>query len=183
MPVVTLTDISIRNLKPAAGKRVTYLDKTIKGFGVRITENGQMSFVLTYGPNRSRIKLGEVGILKLAEARQKARTILAERQLGQYQPKGQVTYEAALQGFLEASKAKNRPRTVKDYTRLLTSYGFGAEKLTDITPVAIVKKLKPLDNRPGEGAHVIAALRIFFGYCVRKSLVDRSTDGASRAPG
>lgn len=174
MPVVTLTDISIRNLKPTAGKRVTYLDKSIKGFGVRVTENGQMSFVLTYGPNRARVKLGEVGILKLAEARQKARTILAERQLGQYQPKGQVTYETALEGFLEASRARNRPRTVKDYTRLLTSYGFGAEKLTDITPPAIVKKLKPLDDRPGERAHVVAALRIFFGNCVRKSLLDRS---------
>src|SRR5207247_1573665 len=118
MPVVTLTDISIRNLKPTAGRRVTYLDKAIKGFGVRVTENGQMSFVLTYGPNRTRLKLGEVGILKLAEARLKARTILAERQLGQYQPKGQVTYETALEGFLEASRAKNRPRTAKDYTRL-----------------------------------------------------------------
>ena len=61
MPVVALTDISIRNLKPVPGKRVTYLDKTLKGFGIRITENGQMSFVLTYGPNRARVKLGEVG--------------------------------------------------------------------------------------------------------------------------
>lgn len=174
MPTIALTDITIRHLKPVAGKRVTYLDKTIKGFGIRITENGQMSYVLTYGPNRNRVKLGEVGILKLAEARTKARTILAERQLGQYRPKGHATYETALESFLEASRAKNRPRTVKDYTRLLTSYGFGAEKLADITPATIVKKLKPLDDRPGERAHVVAALRIFFGQCVRKSLLDRS---------
>jgi hypothetical protein len=58
MPVVALTDISVRNPKPVAGKRVTYLDKTVKGFGVRVTENGQMSYVLTYGPNRTRVKLG-----------------------------------------------------------------------------------------------------------------------------
>jgi hypothetical protein len=45
-----------------------------------------MSFVLTYGPNRTRVKLGEAGILKLTEARAKARTILAERRLGQYRP-------------------------------------------------------------------------------------------------
>lgn len=80
MPVITLTDISIRNLKPVPGKRVTYLDKSTRGFGIRITENGQMSYVLTYGPNRTRVKLGDVGVIKLAEARHKARTLLAERQ-------------------------------------------------------------------------------------------------------
>ena len=34
MPVITLTDISLRNLKPAPGKQVTYFDRSLKGFGV-----------------------------------------------------------------------------------------------------------------------------------------------------
>ena len=38
------------------------MDRLVPGFGVRVTENGQMSFVLTYGPNRTRVKLGEVGL-------------------------------------------------------------------------------------------------------------------------
>lgn len=172
MPIVILTDLSIRNLKPTPGKRVTYLDKTLKGFGVRITDTGQMSFVLTYGANRTRVKLGEVGILKLADARQKARSILAERQLGQYRPKGHTTYREALDGFLEAARAKNRPRTVKDYTRLLTSYGFGEERLTDITPREITKRLARLG--PGEKSHAQAALKILFADCVRKGLLDQS---------
>lgn len=131
-----------------------------------------MSFVLTYGPNRTRVKLGEVGILKLAEARTKARTILAERQLGQYRPKGHISYESALEGFLAASRSKNRPRTVHDYTRLLTRHGFSAEKLSDITPRDITKKLGQLP--PGEKAHAQAALKIFFTDCVRNSLLDQS---------
>jgi hypothetical protein len=68
MPVVTLTDLTVRSLKPVTGKRVTYLDKSLKGFGVRITETGMKSYVLVMGANRQRIKLGDVGLVKLADA-------------------------------------------------------------------------------------------------------------------
>jgi len=84
----------------------------LKGFGVRVSEHGRMSDVLTYGANRERIKLGDVGIVKLAEAREQARNILAERQLGMRQASGTETYERALATFLEAAKAKNKERTV-----------------------------------------------------------------------
>lgn len=173
MPVITLTDISLRNLKPAAGRQVTYFDKSLKGFGVRVGSEA-MTYVLVYGPNRTRVKLGEVGILKLAEARAKARTILAERQLGVYRPKGQETYERALVAFLEAAKAKNRDRTVRDYTRLLSRHGFGAEKLSDISPRDVQKKLDALAGTPGEQAHAQTALKIFFAFCVRRHFVDQS---------
>jgi hypothetical protein len=171
MPVITLTDLAIRNLKPTPGKQVTYLDKNLKGFGVRVGAE-TMTYVLVNGPNRTRTKLGEVGILKLADARLKARSILAERQLGQYRPKGHTTYREALDAFLEAARAKNRPRTVKDYTRLLTSYGFGEERLRDITPRDITTSLARLG--PGEKSHAQTALKILFADCVRKGLLDQS---------
>jgi integrase len=174
MPTLALTDLSIRHLKPAPGKRVTYLDRTVKGFGIRVTENGQMSYVLTYGPNRNRIKLGDVGVLKLAQARDKARTILAERQLGVHQPKGRETYENAVELFLGACKAKNRPRTIRDYTRLLKRHGFGRERLCDIKPRDIQQKLDDLSSTPGEHAHATTALKIFFAFCVRRHLLDQS---------
>ena len=133
-----------------------------------------MTYVLVYGPNRTRVKLGEVGILKLGEARAKARTILAERQLGVYRPKGQETYERALEAFLEAARAKNRVRTVRDYTRLLNRHGFGAEKLSDISPRDVQKKLGALASTPGEQAHVQTALKIFFAFCIRRHFLDQS---------
>ncbi len=111
-PAVTLTDRTIPHLRPEPGKRVIYVDRALKGFGVRVSEHGRMSDVLTYGANRERIKLGDVGIVKLAEAREQARNILAERQLGMRQASGTETYERALATFLEAAKAKNKERTV-----------------------------------------------------------------------
>lgn len=172
MPVITLTDLTIPKLKPAEGRQVTYIDKTLKGFGVRVTENGQMTYVLTYGPNRQRVKLGDVGIVKLSEARAKARTLLAEKQLGIHAPKTSTTYKSALERFLKASEAKNRPRTYRDYKRLLNRYGLGLEKLPDITPKDIAHKLDKLP--PAEHAHAYAALQIFFHWCVRSNLLDRN---------
>ncbi len=37
MPLVTLADVTIRNLRPEPGRQVMYIDKTLKGFGVRVT--------------------------------------------------------------------------------------------------------------------------------------------------
>ena len=86
MPVVTLTDITLRSLRPTPGKQVTYIDKSLKGFGVRVNERG-MSYVLTVGPERQRIKIADVGVVALKDARTKAKTILAEKQLGIAKPK------------------------------------------------------------------------------------------------
>jgi integrase len=172
MPTVALTDRTIPHLKPVSGKQIIYVDRTLKGFGVRVSDQGRMSYVLTYGANRQRIKLGDVGIVKLADARDRARDILAERQLGMRQATGRETYEAALATFLEAAKAKNRERTVRDYTRLLTSHGFGAEKLGEINARDIHRKLDRLADRPSEQAHALAALKIFFRFCIRRHLLD-----------
>jgi integrase len=174
MPIVALTDRTLPHLKPEPGKQVIYHDRNLKGFGVRVSDQGRMSYVLTYGPNRQRIKLGDVGVVKLAAAREKARDILAERQLGMRQASGNETYERALAAFLETAKAKNKERTVRDYTRLLTSHGFGAEKLGDITARDIHRKLDRLADRPGEQAHALAALKIFFRFCIRRHLLDRT---------
>jgi hypothetical protein len=82
MPEVTLTDMTVRTLKPVEGKRITYVDRSLKGFGVRVSPSGHASYVLVVGANRTRIKLGDVGVVKLADARSAARQKLAEKQLG-----------------------------------------------------------------------------------------------------
>jgi integrase len=174
MPTVALTDRTIPHLKPIPGKQVIYVDRTLKGFGVRVSGAGQMTYVLTFGANRQRIKLGEVGVVKLTDAREQARNILAERQLGICQALGTEIYGRALAGFLEIAKTKNKERTVRDYTRLLTRHGFGAEKLGDITPRDIQRKLDRLADTPSEQRHALAALKIFFGFCVRRHLLDAS---------
>lgn len=122
MPTITLTDLAIRNLQPVAGKRVTYLCNSLSGFGVRITENGVKTFVLTYGKDRKRVKLGDVGVVKLADARQKAKSILAKHQLQGDDHAPEVPFDDALDKFLKAYAEKNKDSTVYETTRLLNRH-------------------------------------------------------------
>ena len=85
----TLNDRIIRAAKPAAkGKRAEVWDTVVPGFGLRITDKGQKTFVLaarfpgsgenpkTGIPNPTRRTLGEYGSIELVAAREKARNWL-----------------------------------------------------------------------------------------------------------
>lgn len=63
-----LTDISTRNLAaPGRGEKF-YDDDTPTGFGIRVSEGGARSYVLTHGVQRHREIIGRVGVLGLQEA-------------------------------------------------------------------------------------------------------------------
>jgi integrase len=176
MPVVTLTDLTIRNLKPVPGRQVTYVDKSLKGFGIRVTENGIMSYVLTMGANRQRIKIADVGVVKLSDARTKAKTLLAEKQLGVHKPTASPTFEDATKLFLEAAEKRTKPRTLYDYRRLLARHfsPFNKLRVADITPQDIQTRLDRLTETASEQAHAYAAAQIFFRFCVRRQFLDQN---------
>jgi hypothetical protein len=52
----------------------------------------------------------------LKEAREQARRMLAERTLGKGKPES-IAFEEAVELFLAACEAENKPRTVADYKR------------------------------------------------------------------
>jgi integrase len=184
MPVVSLTDLSIRHLKPVPGKQVTYADRSLKGFGVRVTERGAMTYVLVVGANRKRLKLGNVGILKLAEARTAARLKLAEKQLGINQHTSAPTYNDALATFLVVKEQEHgcKPSTLKSYKKLLTRHGFGQDKVDAVTPRDVQTKLDKLLKTPGSHAHVYAAYQIFFRFCFRRHYLDHNPMARMEAP-
>src|SRR5260370_1404165 len=109
MPTIALTDLTLKSLKPAAGKRITYLCKQVKGFGVMVLPSGHRSYVYTFGANRQRVKIGDVGVVKLADARRAALNLAAERQLGRHQAKRAPTFASAIETFLEVKATKLKP--------------------------------------------------------------------------
>jgi hypothetical protein len=56
-----------------------YADDMLPGFAVRVPFGGSRTFVLTVGSDRQRITIGRYPIVSLAQAREKARTVLAQR--------------------------------------------------------------------------------------------------------
>src|SRR3974390_1837171 len=74
-----LTDTAINGLKtPSKGRHTRLMDTVVTNFGVAITEKGSKSYFLVArfpggSPHATRRKLGTVGSLTLADARDRAR--------------------------------------------------------------------------------------------------------------
>ena len=73
-----LTDRKLQALKPAKpGKRYDVMDTDVRGFGVRVTDKGQRTFILIAryrgSTNPTRRAIGEYPTLTLEKAREKAR--------------------------------------------------------------------------------------------------------------
>jgi len=126
------------------------------------------------GADRRRITIGRYPVVALADARKEAKHLLAEETLGRFRP-SRSAFEDAKRDFLAECAKKNRPRTIKDYRRLLdTRFPFGRKSVTDIAPREIVRILNSLNETPSEKHHAYVVARAFFRWCVRQNLLERS---------
>jgi hypothetical protein len=177
-----LTDITLRSLPlPAKGQK-THWDDTLTGFGIRLSQGGTKSFVLQHGTERQLTTLGRFGIISLAEARQAAKEILAERTLGKHRPKT-VPWDVAVEAFLAEVKAKKKPRTYADYKRLLTKhFNFGKKKLAETSYEDIERKLSKLKDVPSEQSHATTVVKIFLRWAhkpPRRYMPNNPTEGVT----
>jgi len=168
-----LTDIRLKALTPPEkGAKIYYCD-SLQGFGVRVSQGGTKAFILATGKNRDRVTIGKYPIVGLAEAREVAKNLLAERQLGRHQsPK--IALGAAIDLFTEQHVTNLAARTQQELTRLFTRYlpKLRTKKLADITThdiTAITDKAAP-----SEGEQFPFACKTFFRWCVRRRLIPHS---------
>ena len=182
MPTVRLTDITIRNLPAPEAGQVTYTDDTLPGFGVRVSPGGVKAFVLVHGRSRTRTTLGRHPLIKLHDARKKAKEMLAERTLGK-QDASNIRFEAALIEFSETHLSTKRPKTSLEIRRLLNKHFLPAlrhEKLRDISTHRLSKIVDALLSKPSEASHAFDAARLLFRWAVKRRLLTVSPlDGVS----
>lgn len=169
-----LTDISVRALPPPAKGQKTYFDDTLPGFGCRVSQAGTRSFVLQHGRDRRLTTIGRYPIISLSDARAEAKRILAENTLGRHKPQT-ITWDDALKIYFETCDQKNKPRTVRDYRRLLgRHFRFGSTRVADITPQMINQRIDRLRNTVSEQNHALVAVKIFFRWATRRHYVEHS---------
>lgn len=180
--ILRLTDISIKALKPPAKGVAVYSDDTLIGFGVRVSQAGTKSFVLTHGPRRERETLGRVGVLSLQDARAEAKRRLAEYTLGKNKPRA-ISWDAAKEEFLAEKATDLKPRTIADYTyELNRHFKYGPTKLTELSPHDLHKSLARLSKTPAEQQHAFVTLRTFIRWAHRKHYLDRNPMERMQAP-
>lgn len=156
-----LTDPTVKNLKTEG----YCYDTLLPGFGVRVGKRSKTFIVVRNGERNT---LGHYPQMSLASARAEARKHLLN---DQDTHRVDVTVKDALDGYF--SSLTVRPRTVRDYTRLLNKHlvqNLGARKLGDILPVDVLKITDKLKDTPAEARHAFAAMNTFFAWCVPRHI-------------
>jgi integrase len=177
-----LTDISIRTLPVPAKGQKTYFDESLTSFGCRVSQGGTRSFVVQHGADRQLITIGRYPIISLSEARAQAKHILAERTLGKHRPRS-IPFDDAVSLFLAACEQRNKPRTVKDYTRILKQhFPFARMQLSAIMPQDINRRLDRLHGTPAEQAYALIVIKIFFNWAVTRHYLDANPCARFKRP-
>lgn len=185
MPVATLTEISIRHLKAPEQGQVIYTEPTFKGFGVRVTP-GSKSYVLTYGPDRRRVTIGDVSAMSLKDARQKARDLL-QASKDEEAEKPALTFKAARDTFLAMHvKPNNRASTAAETERLLMRHFARLEA----KPIASLKTGDFTEIIDGlitartlsEANHAFTAVKTMLRFCLGRGYIDRHPLEALKRP-
>jgi len=177
MPQLNLTDAALRSLRP--DKRQTFFDTATPGFAVRATPTGSRTFVIVYGPEKSRKweKIGTYPRLSLSKAREEARNRLSLIQLGYRREKPVLSFEDAYAQFLAHYGVKNRPKTVYEMERVVKRHLMPKLKRTMVAEIttadlnAIIDKLLPT---PAECAATFTAARTIFRWLSRRRSIERS---------
>jgi integrase len=180
MPETTLTDITLRALKAPEKGQIDYWDKTLIGFGVRISKEAK-TFTLRYGTPRQRVTIGRFPIISLADARTEAKRILAEHTLGKRRPKS-VAWEDAQKAFLADCEERVKQhdlkaRTLTDYTRLLKKhFAFGRRQLADVSAEDIARRIGRIADAPSERNHALVAVKVFLRWAQKspRRYIDRN---------
>jgi hypothetical protein len=177
-----LTDISIRTLAPPPRGEKIYYDDTLTGFGVRVSEGGTRSYVLTHGVQRRRETIGRVGVLGLQEARGEAKRRLAEYTLGKAAPSN-VIWKDAVEEYLGEIKLRRRPATHRSYVYALHKhFRFGETRLAKLGPTDFVRKLNKITDRPSEHHHAFAVVRSFANWAYHKHYFEDHPLDRMKAP-
>jgi len=165
---IPLTDSGVRSLKAPDTGQTTVWDKTTP-LGVRISSGGTKTYIVMLGSGR-RHTIGATNVVKLADAREEAKRLIAQKTLGLIQKPSEIAFEAALTLFLEDHYRGKRPRTKKEAKRLLEKHflpAFRRKNLSSLSDQDIGRELDKLSDRPSEKLHAFRALRTFLKWCTR----------------
>jgi integrase len=177
-----LTDMSVKALKAPLKGVIYYTDDTLTGFGVRVSQAGTKSYVLTHGARRERETIGRVGVVGLSDARSEAKRRLAEYTLGKTRLQS-INWNVAAEQYLAEVKAKRKPRTHADYKGLLDRhFRFGDTKLSELSARDFLRKLDKLAHTPAEQQHAFVILRAFIRWSYRRHYLDTNPMDRMMAP-
>jgi integrase len=195
-----LTDTRLAGLKLDRGETdKIFFDDEISGFGVRLREGGSRKFVLHYriGGNQRRYTIGAVGVLKLEEARQRARRALVDvgdgkdpaAEKASERVEAKQTFKSVADDYLEVldrrvAKGEMKPRSYEEIERHLTKHWKPLHKLviSSINRATIATRLREIAKQgPVAADRARSSVSAFFGWAIGEGICEANpVDGTNK---
>ena len=189
-----LTPKSIDALLPATCKRYEVHDTLLPGLHLRVSATGGKVFGVSRRINgrMKRIRIGAYPIVSLADAREKARDILRDIELGQYdetspsvaKPAPRLTLGEVVPQFI-GLYSKPRNRDWRGTERILQKFSpLFARPIGEIKRADIVRVLDTMitDGAPTRANRALAAIKKLMNWCVDRAMIETSPVAALRPP-
>jgi integrase len=169
----------------APGPKDAYLwDIAIKGFAVKITPRGTRTYLFEY-KDRSRrtrrVTIGHHGVITADQAREKAKALAAEVELGGDPAADRTDHRVAPtvsvladQWLSDHVKARRKPKTLHDYQGWLNRHvipGIGSMKVPEVRPRDVEKVVHALSDRPTTANRVLAVMSSMFTFAIRRHMI------------
>ncbi len=204
MPKVQLTAAAVERFKAAPGIRTEYFGKLLPGFALRVSgpttsnPSGSKSWVVFYrfGGKLRRDTNGKWPVLELAEAREKARKMLAAvSENRDPHPEVQLTHsvESAIDEFMKrhmtahqrSASYINETRRIFDTIVLPRWRGRAVKEISRRDVLELIDEIADgrasvrQGNKTGKGAPImanraLATLRVFFKWLVGRRSIETS---------
>jgi integrase len=157
MPVIHLTDITIRSLKEGL-----YYDEKTPAFGIRIGKH-RKTWIAVPDQTRTKITIGHYPDISLADARKKALVTLGSSHESQPKKIAAPSFKDAREQFLKQNRW--RPRGNYEITRILNKHFSWNKTLEKITARDVLVSVEAIQS-PNEALHAFRYIRTFFNWCV-----------------
>ncbi|HGE7345149.1 TPA: integrase arm-type DNA-binding domain-containing protein [Pseudomonas aeruginosa] len=187
-----LTKNYIDKITAPADKEAFHWDDSLKGFGLRVTPTGKITYIVQGRVNGSspRISIGPHGVFTVDQARDVAREHLRSMRMG-IDPRAIAKKDAAQRVTLrDVADAYKRDRPLKDSSKaeierhVTTTFEAWLKKpLRDINREMVTKRFNDIKNNgtrgdgpaPAQANQSMAVLRALFNYAIREY---REPDGS-----
>jgi integrase len=167
------------------GAKDAYLwDATVKGFALKVTPRGTKTYLFEY-KDRSRktrrVTIGHHGVITADQAREKAKTLAAEVELGGDPASDRKKHRSAPTvsdlsdlWLSDHVSARRKAKTLHDYQGWVDRHivpEIGSMKVSDVQVRDVEKIVGDLSDRPTTANRVLAVISSMFTFAIRQHLV------------
>lgn len=179
-----LTDRQIAGFPLIPNGRKEYADDAVSGLSVRVGKTAKTFYlVIGTGAARKRFSLGPYPALSLAQAREKARDIIAKDRLTDALPR--TTFAEALETYYRVQLSTLRAGSIKAKQGALERHFrpvFGKHPLADIKRSDIAPILDRLIDTPAARHSAFQYLATFLNWCVTRGYIETAPTDRMETP-